>query len=73
MEILKFLIYFAKNKLDYVEEIDNMFNENYELVVAEQVVKELMKLKENAKKGKDKQAADLALQLLKVNKIKIEA
>ena len=77
-----FLIYCAKNKLDYVEEIGNLLNEDYELVVPEQVIKELKKVKEKTKPkfrmigkskkttGKDKLAADLALQLLEVNKIK---
>jgi hypothetical protein len=68
-----FLIYCAKNKLDYVEEISNMLNENYELVVPEQVIHELKKLSEDKTgkvSGKDKRAADLALQLIDFNKIK---
>jgi len=65
-----FLVYCAKNKLDYVEEIDSLLNEDYELVAPEQVVEELEKLKQNAKKGKDKQASNLALQLLDANKVK---
>jgi len=69
-----FLIYCAKEKLDYVEEISNLLNENYELVVPEQVVKELNSLKNDKFKkvsGKDKRASDLALQLIKANKIKV--
>jgi rRNA-processing protein FCF1 len=68
-----FLIYCAKNKLDYPEEISRMLNEKYELVVPEQVVNELKKLKGDTRgkvSGKDKAAADLALQLLDVNKVK---
>jgi len=68
-----FLIYCAKNKLDYVEEIEKMLNEKYELVVPIQVINELKKLKDDKLKkvsGKDKQASDLALQLLEANKIK---
>lgn len=65
-----FLIYCAKEKLDYVEEIRNFLNENYELVAPLQVIEELKKLREKARKGKDKEAADLALQLLERNKIK---
>ena len=68
-----FLIYCAKEKLNYVEEISNLVNEDYELVVSKQVVHELEKLKnDNYKRlsGKDKDACDLALQLLEVNKIK---
>ena len=68
-----FLIYCAKEKLDYIEAIRDLLNENYELVVPEQVIKELEKLKGDKLKkvsGRDKAGADLALQLLKVNKIK---
>ena len=68
-----FLIYCAKEKLDYIEALRDLLNENYELVVPEQVIKELKKLKGDKLKkvsGKDKSAADLALQLLEVNKIK---
>lgn len=68
-----FLIYCAKEKLDYLEEIENLLNENYELVVPTQVIEELEKLKEDKKKKvslKDKMAIDLALQLIEKNKIK---
>jgi len=66
-----FLVYCAKEKLDYIEEMGNLLNEDYELVVPAQVIEELKKLKENTKKGRDKRAADLGLQLLEKNKIKI--
>jgi len=68
-----FLIYCAKNKFDYVEEIGNLINEGFELVVPMQVVNELEKLKNDKWKkvsGKDKLAIDLALQLLDFNKVK---
>jgi rRNA-processing protein FCF1 len=68
-----FLIYCAKNKLDYVEELSKLINESHELVVPMQVVEELKKLKDDKWKkvsGKDKQACSLALQLLKANKVK---
>ena len=68
-----FLIYCSKNKLDYVEKLKNLINEDYELVVPEQVVRELDLLSKDVKKkisGKDKYAADLALQLLDVNKVR---
>lgn len=65
-----FLIYCAKNKLDYFEEIPNLINEEYELVTLSNVIKELEKLKEKAKKYKDKISADLALQLIEKNKIR---
>lgn len=69
-----FLIYCAKNKLDYAEDIENLVNEGFELVVPMQVINELNRLKEDKWKkvsGKDKLSADLALKLLKHNKIKI--
>ncbi|MDD5191975.1 MAG: PIN domain-containing protein [Candidatus Nanoarchaeia archaeon] len=68
-----FLIYCAKNKLDYVEEIGNLINAGFELIVPLQVVEELKKLKDDKWKkvsGKDKLAIDLALQLLDVNNVK---
>ncbi len=68
-----FLIYCAKNKLDYVEELKNLLNEGLELVVPEQVVRELELLGGDKKKkvsGKDKSSIDLALQLLDVNGVK---
>ena len=68
-----FLIYCAREKLDYTEEIENMFNEKYDLVVPLQVVHELEKLKGDKWKkvsGKDKNAADLALQLIEAKMIK---
>ncbi len=67
-----FLIYCAKEKLDYVEAIRDLVNEDYELVVPEQVVSELKSLKGDRFKkvsGKDKAACDLALQLIDVNKV----
>ncbi|MEK6935452.1 MAG: PIN domain-containing protein [Nanoarchaeota archaeon] len=68
-----FIIYCAKNKLDYVEGIGDLLNEGFELVVPSQVVNELKQLKNDKWKkvsGKDKTAIDLALQLLKVNNVK---
>jgi rRNA-processing protein FCF1 len=69
-----FLIYCAKNKLDYIEEIKNLINEGFELVVPRQVINEINKLKEDKFKkvsGKDKLACNLALQILEKNKVKI--
>lgn len=68
-----FLIYCAKKKLDYVEKIGNLINEGFELVVPEQVVRELESLRDDGLKkvsGRDKDAASLALQLLGANKVK---
>ena len=64
-----FLMYCAKEKMDYVENISDMINEHYELVVPIQVIDELKKLCKKAKKGKDKDSADLALQLIEKNNI----
>jgi len=69
-----FLIYCAKEKMDYEEEIGNLINEKYNLVVPEQVVNELKKLRDDKLKkvsGKDKDAANLALQILAVKNIDI--
>ncbi len=68
-----FLIYCSKNKLDYTEQISQLINEDYDLVVPLQVIDELKKLRDDKWKkvsGKDKMAADLALQLLDVNGVK---
>lgn len=68
-----FLIYCAKEKLDYEEKLLCLLNENYELVVPLQVVKELEKLRDDKLKkvsGKDKDAASLALQILEKKEIK---
>ena len=81
-----FLIYCAKERLDYVEKIENLFSNNYELVVPAQVVEELKKVSEKKKEkipllkrkpryrrttGKDKEAALLAIKLLEANKVRI--
>ncbi len=68
-----FLIYCAKNKLDYIEGIDELLSEGHEIVVPLQVVFELEKLRDDKFKkvsGADKQAAGLALQILDANIIK---
>ena len=74
-----FLIYCAKEKIDYVEKLNNMFHEHFDLVVPKQVIEELhtvmnkkkrkipfLKRKSRFKKttGRDKEAASLALQIL---------
>lgn len=81
-----FLIYCAKEKLDYKEEIEKILNQGYQLVVPMQVVAELKRVSEKKKEkiplekrkpkyrrttGKDKVAANLALTLLKHNNIKL--
>jgi|TARA_B100001971_G_C18201088_1_gene544620 rRNA-processing protein FCF1 len=68
-----FLIYMAKEKIDYVDELSTLLNEDYQIVVPKQVINELTSLKNDTKKkvsGKDKLASDLALKILKANKIK---
>ncbi|MFH1359278.1 MAG: PIN domain-containing protein [archaeon] len=62
-----FIIYCSKEKLDYVEKLRNLLNEDYDLVVPEQVIGELERLKVKAKKGKDKDAADLGLKIIEKN------
>jgi uncharacterized protein len=67
-----FLIYAARHKMDYKEEIANLINEGFDLLVPKQVVNELTMLMEDKWKkvsGKDKAAARLALDLLKHNKV----
>jgi len=62
-----FLIYCAKEKLDYIEALKDLLNEDYELVVPEQVIRELMGLRDDKLKkvsGNDKDAVSLALQIL---------
>jgi len=68
-----FLIYCAREKLDHIENISSLVNEDYELVVPVQVINELEKLRDDKLKkvnGKDKAAAALALDLLEHNHIK---
>jgi rRNA-processing protein FCF1 len=68
-----FLIYCAKEKFDYFEGIEELLNSNYELVVPEQVLIELEKLRDDKFKkvsGKDKDAASLALKIID-KKIKV--
>jgi len=65
-----FLIYCAREKIDYVEEISKIMIEGYELVVPLQVIFELEELKNTCKKLSDRQAAKLALLLLEANKVR---
>jgi len=58
-----FLLYAAKHKVDYSESGD--------LFTLSLVVDELDNLKNNARKIKDRDAAALALKLLKASKVKI--
>ena len=66
-----FLIYCAKNKMDYASEIMKIMDEGYELVVPEQVISELNELSKSAKKYDDKLGAKIALKILELNSVKI--
>jgi len=59
----------AKKKIDYQEEIGNLMNQGYELLVPETAIKELKKLSKG--RGKENLAASLALKILSKNKLKI--
>lgn len=58
-----FLVYCAKQKIDYIREIPI----SGEIVVLSSILQELEKIKEKARKGKDKEAASLSLQILNKN------
>ena len=65
-----FLIYCAKEKIDYAEELRTLVTGKYELIVPSQVIAELEEMANNSKKYKDKTSASLAIKLLKVNNVK---
>lgn len=61
-----FLMYAAKYKIDVVTELDRICNFAYKIVLPEQVLNELIGLGTSKKvTGKDREAALLALQLVK--------
>jgi rRNA-processing protein FCF1 len=66
-----FLIYCAENKIDYVQEILQLMDEGYELVIPQQVADELNELYKKGEKFSDRQAAWLAMKLVGANKVKI--
>lgn len=66
-----FLVYCARQKIDYKEELRIFVKGKYDLVTTNQIVDELESLKKTARKYSDKESAGLALKLLKLNKIKI--
>lgn len=57
-----FLLYIAKYKIDLFFELDRVCNFAYKLVLPQQVADELKKLSKKGK-GKDKEAACLALEI----------
>lgn len=66
-----FLIYCAKQKIDYAHEIEELLKLEAELVTPFHVLKELEKIKGTDKKYSNREAANLALKLLELNKVKI--
>ena len=66
-----FLLYCAKYKIDYMQEIENLMTEGYELVTLSQIITELNKIEIDSKKFSERQNASLALKILKHNNIKI--
>lgn len=58
-----FLVYCAKQKIDYIKEIPV----SGEIIVLSSVLQELEKIKKKARKAKDKEAASLSLQILNKN------
>jgi rRNA-processing protein FCF1 len=65
-----FLVYCVKEKIDYKSQIEDLLSQGYELAVPTQVVVELNALVENARKYSDREAAKLALVLLKINGVR---
>ena len=70
-----FLVYCAKQKIDYLYEIDNLAIEKSAIIVLSSVIDELKRLEEEVKKRSDRDAFSLALSMLqdyiKKGKIKI--
>ncbi len=64
------LIYAAKQKVDLVSQLKEKFG-IVELLVPNLVIKELETIAEKAKKGSDKRAAKLALQLIDFSKLRV--
>lgn len=72
MEILidtNILIYAGKDNIDLFKLIKDNFP-NAEVIIPEEVIFEVKKMKENAKKLKEKKAASLILQIINKNYIK---
>jgi len=69
-----FILTCIKQKIDFANLAEERFTEKIEWVIPLEVVEELNKIKENKGKTEDKNAADLALQIisqLKSEKIKL--
>lgn len=59
-----FLIYCAKQKIDYVEKINNLISSRHKLIVLSSVIEELKNIAEKTKKQKNKEAAALAVKII---------
>ncbi len=70
-----FLVYCAKQKVDFLQEIYSLINSGYKIIVLQQVIEELKKLSRE-KKIADRKAAILALAMvekyMQEGKIKIK-
>lgn len=66
-----FLVYCAKGKIDYKEDIRRIVKGKYELAVVDSVISELENLNKKAKTYRDRQAAGLALLILKANGVSV--
>lgn len=64
------LIYSAERRIDLFEAVKERFG-SVEILIPNLVLDELKDLKENAKKGSDKSAAKLVMDILKTKKFKI--
>lgn len=62
-----FLIYCAKNKIDYTEEIERVVKEGFIMLVFRQTIEELENLIQESKKYSDREAARLALKIVKAD------
>jgi rRNA-processing protein FCF1 len=59
-----FLIACIKNKIDFFEEIKF---QGYKLIIPENVIRELKKISKSSQKLKTRNAAEIALELIKIN------
>ena len=64
------ILYAAKQKVDLVSSLKERFGQTITLIVPDLVKEELASLTTSAKKGADKRAAKLALQIVEFSKLK---
>lgn len=60
-----FLVYSAKQRVDYLKEILNLISEKKDIIVLSSVVSELENLAAKSRKLKNRASAELALKILK--------